>query len=117
MKAKISRDATLMLAAGLAGLGLIWWATRAGVTQKLAAGAVSAMGDVAVGTVKGIGQTFGVPDTNMTQCQRDLAAGNVLDASFSCPAGTYLGAVFGSTNVSAAQTYDARQSENVNAYP
>lgn len=163
---KVNQDMALIGAAALAGIGLLWWATRAGVTQRLASGAVGVVNDVAVGTVKGIGQivgipdtntsacqralaegnyleasfqcpagTFiaqapvnavksigravGVPDTNQTQCQRDIAAGNWWDASFSCPAGTFLGAVgsaakgavFGSTAVYQAETYDAARSD------
>ena len=46
--------------------------------------------DVAVGTVKGIGQVFGVPDTSMTACERALAAGDMLEASFQCSAGTFI---------------------------
>ena len=114
---KLDTDTKLIGLAALAGIGLIWWATRPGVAGKAAAAAVGAVGDAAVGTVKGIGSLVGVPDTNMTQCQKDLAAGNWWDASFSCPAGDYLsaaygagkGAVFGSTAVTAAEAADARR--------
>lgn len=89
MKA-LNKDTAVLAAAALAGLGLIWWASRAGLVAKAAQGTVGVVGDVAVGTVKGIGQVFGVPDTSMTACERALAAGDVLEASFQCPAGTFI---------------------------
>lgn len=65
--------------------------------QAAAAGAVSAAlgvaNNVAAGTVKGIGSVFGIPDTNMSQCQIDQANGDTWAASFSCPAGQWLSGV------------------------
>ncbi|MDE3038933.1 MAG: hypothetical protein KGJ21_10865 [Pseudomonadota bacterium] len=55
--------------------------------------AVGAVGDAAVGTVIGIGETVGIPPTNATQCQIDLANGDMWAASFSCDAATYISAV------------------------
>ncbi len=113
---KISNDTAAMGAAVLAGLGLIWWITRPGNAAKLAQGAVGLAGEAATGTVIGIGKAVGVPETNQTQCQKDLAAGKWWDASFSCPAGTFLGAAYGSardvftsTTLSDAQANDARR--------
>lgn len=114
---KLATDTKLIAMAAVAGLGLIWWATRPGMAEKGAAAVVGAVGNAAVGTVKGLGSLVGIPDTNMTQCQRDLAAGDYWNASFSCPAGTFLGsaydagksAVFGSTALTAAEALDARR--------
>lgn len=97
------------------GLGLIWWATRAGNAAKLAQGTVRVAGEVTSGTIKGLGQVVGIPDTDKTQCQKDMEAGNYWAASFSCPAGDYISgmagkakaAVFGSTSVSTAKSADA----------
>lgn len=70
-------------------------------------------GEVVSEGVQTIGQAVGIPRTSKTQCQQDLDAGRWWDASFSCPAGTYLsagaGAVFGSTVVSQATQADARR--------
>lgn len=105
----------------LVGIGLVWWITRPGAAKQAAAAAAGAVIDAAhgavVGTVTTIGQAVGIPTTNMTQCERDMAAGNWWDASFSCPAGTFIaggyqaatGAVFGSTALSAAEAEDARR--------
>lgn len=128
---KISNTLYLYGGAAAMGLGLIWWATRAGNAAKLAQGTVRVAGEVATGAVKGVGQILGVPDTDKTQCQRDLEAGNYWDASFSCPAGDYVAgvgskakaAVFGSTAVSAAQSADTELTESLqdpsyyNLYP
>lgn len=106
---KISTDAKLIAAVALVAAAGLWWATRrlsspgaiANAAESLASGAIRAVEGAAVGTVKGIGQAVGVPDTNRTACEADIAAGRWWDASFSCPAGTFIntagGAVFGST--------------------
>lgn len=60
-----------------------------------AAGIVKAGADVAAGAVVGIGEIVGVPATNMTECEKAKADGRKLDASFACPAGDYLGWLFG----------------------
>ena len=52
----------------------------------------------------------GIPDTNKTQCERDKAAGNTWDASFSCAAGDFLsyawGKVTGSNTNAAVTRYE-----------
>lgn len=121
---KISNTVYLYGGAAAVGLGLIWWATRAGNAAKLAQGGVRVAGELATGTVKGIGQVLGVPDTSKTQCQQDLAAGRYWDASFSCPAGDYIAgvsgkakaAVFGSTAVAEAAKTDAAPVEDLTNY-
>lgn len=121
---KISNTLYLYGGAAAAGLALIWWATRAGNAAKLAQGTVRVAGEVATGAVKGVGQIVGIPDTDKTQCQRDLDAGNYWDASFSCPAGDFVSgtaskaktAVFGSTAVSSAASSDAQLTEDLINY-
>lgn len=61
-----------------------------GITYNLAGAAVDAVNGIVTGTVVGLGQVVGIPATNMTQCQKDMANGNKWDASFSCDASTYL---------------------------
>ncbi len=114
---KMATDTKLIALVALAGVGAIWWLTRTGSAQNLASGAVAAVGNAGVGVVKGLGTLVGIPDTSQTQCDRDIAAGHYWDASFSCPAGRFIGAgydaakgaVFGSTAVSAAEAADARR--------
>jgi hypothetical protein len=66
--------------------------------KKGASVAANAVGDAGVGAVKGIGSILGVPDTNMTQCQKDMAAGRTWDASFSCDASTFLSYLVGGSS-------------------
>lgn len=124
---KLSRDAKLIAALLVAGAGALWWATRqlssagglAGMAESAAAGAIRAVEGVAVGTVKGIGQAVGIPDTNRTSCEADIAAGRWWDASFNCPAGTFIntagGAVFGSTSLWNSDSEEAKRIEAAKA--
>lgn len=81
----------------LAAFGL--WAWRRGgiapAVADLTGGAVRAAGGVVDGVVTGVvttaGEAVGVPRTDADQCARDLAAGRTWDASFSCPAGRFIG--------------------------
>lgn len=75
--------------------------------------AATAVGDAAVGAVKGIGSVFGIPDTSLTQCEKDIAAGRTWDASFSCPAGRFVGSIFNSTAARDAEVNDARQIDRI----
>lgn len=68
----------------LVGLLLLYVAFRG--VKGAAKDAVNAVGGVASGVVVGVGEQFGIPETNKTQCQKDLDAGNMWDASFSCSA-------------------------------
>jgi hypothetical protein len=57
-------------------------------------GMVTLTGNVASGVVLGIGDAVGIPRTNMTACQQAIADGRTWDASFACPAGTFLSTLF-----------------------
>lgn len=56
--------------------------------------AVQAVDSVLQGSVESAGLLVGIPKTNKTQCQKDVEAGRMWDASFSCPAKDFLGAVW-----------------------
>lgn len=58
-----------------------------GAAKATTKAAVNLADGAIAGTVVGVGEAFGIPDTNQTQCEKDLAAGNKWAASFSCPAG------------------------------
>lgn len=53
--------------------------------------------DAATGAVIGVGKAVGVPETNLSKCEQDIAAGDLWAASFDCPASTYLQAAWNST--------------------
>lgn len=80
------------LGGGLALLGFVWLKKKPGQSLAAAAGtaAVTAAADVAAGTVVGVGEVFGIPATNMTECERAKAEGRTWDASFACPAGDFI---------------------------
>lgn len=84
--------------AGIVAAGVVaYWAVtkfaKAGGIQALSKAVTNAAGGAAVGAVKGIGETVGIPDTDLTQCKIDIKNGEWWKASFSCPAGEYLTAV------------------------
>lgn len=117
-----------LIGLGVLGVaGLVWYVSRrvastggiAGIAGSAAQSAVEAVGAAGVGVVKGIGSVLGVPDTNRSACEADIAAGRWLDASFSCPAGTFInagaGSVFGSTVLWGGDTEEARRIEAARA--
>ncbi len=65
-----------------------------GVGEVLGGAAINAADGFIGETVNTAGDLVGVPRTNQSQCEADLAAGRYWDASFSCPAGTFLKGVF-----------------------
>ncbi|KDP85607.1 hypothetical protein CF70_012985 [Cupriavidus sp. SK-3] len=88
--------AKLLIAAG-AVAALAFIVKKNGGVQGVAAGVVKALfgaaGDAASGVVLGIGDAIGVPRTDMTACEQAIAEGRTWDASFACPAGTFLGSI------------------------
>lgn len=104
----LKSELTVALVGVVLVIGLLLYLQK---NAKAAGAAVAAaVGDAAVGTVVGIGEVVGIPATNATQCQLDLAAGDLWAASFSCDAGTYLEAVKekvlgGSTSAGATGTW------------
>lgn len=91
----------ILIVGGAAALAA-WWiwkrgglAAAAGDAASAAAGAAVNMVDgVITGAVEGIGQTIGVPKTDVSECERAKAEGRTWDASFACPAGDFLKYVF-----------------------
>lgn len=90
--------AKLMLAAA-AVAAIAFVVKKNGGMQGAAAGVASALvgavGDAASGAVLGIGDALGIPRTDMTECERALAEGRTLDASFACPARSFIEAMAG----------------------
>jgi hypothetical protein len=68
-----------------------------GVGAGIGGAAVDVVDGVISGAVVGLGQAVGVPPTSMTACQRAIAEGRTLDASFACPARDFLSYAFGSS--------------------
>lgn len=84
------RVQTIVVSAGaLALVAVALFIAKKGVAGAATA-VVNAAGDVAAGTVVGIGQAFGIPATSETECEKAKREGRTLDASFACPAGEFL---------------------------
>lgn len=66
-----------------------------GVASAAAEGVVRAATDTAAGVVIGAGKAIGIPETNEQQCYDAVATGRTWDASFACPAGTFIKSIFG----------------------
>lgn len=62
----------------------------AAVGEAVGTAAVEAVSGVTAGVAYGIGDAVGLPRTDMTECEKALAEGRTWDASFACPAGTFL---------------------------
>jgi hypothetical protein len=85
----------LMLAAGAGVLAAVVMMNARTIAKSGASAAVGTAGDLVAGTAVGIGEIFGIPDTDAALCRRALAEGRYWDASFHCPAKDFLGGVFG----------------------
>lgn len=86
---------TVLIAAASLGVVLVGaYIAKKGLAGA-AAGVVGAAGDVAAGTVVGIGELIGIPATSETECEKALREGRTWDASFACPAGRFLQWTFG----------------------
>lgn len=81
-----------IVAAGVAAYWAVTKVAKVGVGGAAKA-VTAAAGEALSGGVKGIGETVGIPDTDLAQCRADLAAGKMWDASFSCPLPVYAKAV------------------------
>lgn len=86
---------------GVLVVGAILYLWKNGLAGAARAG-VDAANNVVGGAVVGLGDAIGIPPTDMTECQKLLAAGSYWDASFKCPAGTLLKGFFGDTPSSSA---------------
>lgn len=103
------RDLTYAaVAAGLLFLAYVWHRGAGGVAQDVSHAAVSAAGGVVTGTVQGVGDTLGIPETDAQKCQAAIAAGDTWNASLYCPAGTFIKSIFtGGGSTAAASNWSA----------
>ncbi len=83
--------------------GAAFFLTRRGSSDaplgyQLGEAAAGAVVDVAEGVIAGgaiaIGDKIGIPRTDETECQKAIREGRTWDASFACPAGTFISSLF-----------------------
>jgi hypothetical protein len=77
--------------AGLVVLVLVKKNGIAGVGAAVGGAAVDLVDGVVGGVVTGVGDIVGIPRTNETECEKAMREGRYWDASFACPAGTFIG--------------------------
>lgn len=85
--------AIVVTAAAVAAVYLVTRAARAAADLGpvgIGAAVGGAVVDAGAGVVLGIGDAVGLPRTQMTECERAMAEGRTWDASFVCPASTFL---------------------------
>lgn len=92
-------DTVYLIAGGVVAAALIYaatrpkgWATDTGVSAGT--GAFDLADGFLGGFVTGVPALFGLPRTDMTECEKALAEGRTWDASFACPAGTFIKSFF-----------------------
>ena len=61
-----------------------------GAAKAVTSAAVDTVSGAVAGTVVGVGNMAGVPDTSNTQCEIDISKRDYWAASFSCPAPRFL---------------------------
>jgi len=95
---QISTDTMLIVGGIGAAVAAVLWLSRKGnaqaVGETVGEAAVSGIVGAGTGVVLGAGEAVGIPRTNMTECERAIAEGRTWDASFACPAGTFIKSLF-----------------------
>lgn len=86
----------ILAALGLGAGAAVYVAYRGlnGVARDASKAGVNVATGLVTGTVAGIGEAVGIPDTDPDKCAAAVAAGDSWEASFACPVGTWLKTVF-----------------------
>lgn len=88
----LKNDATLLaVGVGVLFVGAWYLQSRLG---NIVQAAPQVIADTAAAAVVGTGQVFGIPQTNETECEKAIREGRTWDASFACPAGTFIRSIF-----------------------
>lgn len=88
-------EKTLWLAGGVAVLLFAGPQIARWLSEKIGSAAGGIVVQGVTGLVVGVGKSVGIPETDATVCQQHLDAGDFWQASFYCPAGTFLKASWG----------------------
>jgi hypothetical protein len=83
------KNEMVLIAGGVACLLLFGWYASANA-QAVGEKTAEIVGDAAAGVAIGVGEWFGIPKTEQSACDKALAEGRTWDASFACPAGTWI---------------------------
>ncbi|HEY6093820.1 MAG TPA: hypothetical protein VIU93_02595 [Gallionellaceae bacterium] len=93
----VKNNPVLVGVVALGAIVVVWVAVKGvgGFAKDVTKGAVNAAGGAVEGTVVGLGELLAVPQTSKTECEKAIAEGRTLDASFACPAGKFVKSLFG----------------------
>src|SRR5262245_2174646 len=84
-------DKQLLQLGLVGGAALIFFPQLVGwLAGKAAVGAARVIVDTGTGLVIGVGESVGIPATDAEKCAQYIAAGDHWNASFYCPAGTFI---------------------------
>lgn len=83
----------LLIVGGLVGLVMLGKYVTDNLDNVVEA-VPGAIADTAAAAVIGTGEVLGIPKTDQTECEKAIAEGRTWDASFACPAGTFLKSLF-----------------------
>ncbi len=86
-----------LAALGAAAFGAYYVATRG--VKAAATAATGVVVDAASGVVIGAGKAVGIPETDESECATALREGRMWDASFACPASTFIKGVVGLSGI------------------
>lgn len=78
----------ILIALGVSAVAVLIANRKA--AAALGGAAVDAVDGVLSGVVVGIGERVGIPATSETECERAMREGRTWDASFACPAATFI---------------------------
>lgn len=81
----------MMVGAGVLILGAWYLSSR---LPEMAEALPGVIADTGAGLIIGTGDILGIPRTNETACQAAIREGRTWDASFYCPAGTWIESLF-----------------------
>lgn len=84
----------VLIGVAAAALALLFLVKKNGaaaaVGEEIGKAAADLAGGVVAGAAETIGDAVGLPRTDKTACEQAIAEGRTWDASFACPAGTFL---------------------------
>jgi hypothetical protein len=75
--------------------GSLWDQSLYCTAPEFASSAWQTATTAAGNAIQAVGEVVGIPRTNETECEKALREGRTWDASFACPAGTWLSSTFG----------------------
>ncbi|RFP36160.1 hypothetical protein [Duganella sp. BJB476] len=89
MMASVVKSELVLAALGVVAVVLVM-KNIGSIAQTAATATVDAVKDAATGVVLGAGDALGVPRTDETECEKAMREGRTWDASFACPASTFI---------------------------